>query len=129
MPNFTFFRSPFANFYSPFYSNYNYYYNKKNNLYKKNNPNINCNNSDQKDHIHKNNIYNNKKSPKYNSSPFDLISDFISGNPKNDDAFFEIMGIKLYLDDIIILSLLFILYKEGIKDEMLFLALILLLLT
>ena len=128
MPNFPFFRLPFTNFYSPFYSNYNYY-NRKNNLYKKDNPNINCENSKQKNNVHKNNVYNNKKSPKYNSSPFDLVSDFINGNTKNDEPLFEILGIELYLDDIIILGLLFILYKEGVKDEMLFLALILLLLT
>ena len=39
------------------------------------------------------------------------------------------LGIDLYLDDIMILCLLFILYKEEIKDEMLFIALILLLLS
>ncbi len=51
----------------------------------------------------------------------------------NDDfdiekPIFEILGIELYLDDIIILGLLFFLYKEGVQDEMLFIALILLLL-
>ena len=35
----------------------------------------------------------------------------------------------LYLDDIMILCLLFLLYKENVKDEMLFIALILLLLS
>ncbi len=45
----------------------------------------------------------------------------------SDEPVFEIMGIKLYLDDLIILGLLFILYSEGVKDEMLFLALVLLL--
>ena len=39
------------------------------------------------------------------------------------------MGIKLFLDDIIILGILFLLYKEEVKDEMLFIALILLLLS
>lgn len=41
----------------------------------------------------------------------------------------EILGIKLYLDDLIILGLLYILYQEEVKDEMLFICLILLLLS
>ena len=52
-------------------------------------------------------------------------------NPLFDDIespIFEIMGIQLYLDDIIILGLLFFLYQEGVQDEMLYIALILLLL-
>lgn len=53
-------------------------------------------------------------------------------NPFFDDIespIFEIMGIQLYLDDIIILGLLFFLYQEGVQDEMLYIALILLLLS
>lgn len=45
-----------------------------------------------------------------------------------EEPIFEILGIQLYLDDIIILGLLFFLYQEGVQDEMLFIALILLLL-
>lgn len=45
-----------------------------------------------------------------------------------EDPIFEILGIQLYLDDIIILGLLFFLYQEGVQDEMLFIALIMLLL-
>jgi len=47
---------------------------------------------------------------------------------KNEE-FFSILGIHLYFDDLIILSLLFFLYNEGIKDEGLFICLILLLLS
>lgn len=43
--------------------------------------------------------------------------------------FFEIIGIKLYFDDILIICLIFFLYKEDVHDEMLFIALILLLLS
>lgn len=46
-----------------------------------------------------------------------------------EEPVFEILGIKLYLDDVIILCLLFILYQEDVKDEMLFIILILLLLS
>ena len=46
-----------------------------------------------------------------------------------EEPIFEILGIQLYLDDIIILVLLFFLYQEGVQDEMLFISLILLLIT
>lgn len=46
-----------------------------------------------------------------------------------EEPIFEILGIQLYLDDIIILGLLFFLYQEGVQDEMLYIALILLLLS
>ena len=46
-----------------------------------------------------------------------------------EEPVFEIFGIQLYLDDIIILGLLFFLYQEGVQDEMLFIALILLLVS
>lgn len=44
-------------------------------------------------------------------------------------VWFDLFGIKLYFDDVLILSLLFFLYKEEVKDEGLFLALILLLIS
>lgn len=47
----------------------------------------------------------------------------------DEEPFLDILGIKLYLDDLIILCLLFFLYQEGVKDEILFIALILLLLS
>ena len=52
----------------------------------------------------------------------------------NDDfdfrkPIFEIFGIKLYFDDILLVSLIFFLYNEGVKDQSLFIALILLLLS
>lgn len=42
---------------------------------------------------------------------------------------FEIFGIKLHFDDILLVCLLFFLYSEGVKDEWLFISLILLLLS
>ncbi len=44
-----------------------------------------------------------------------------------DQAIFEIFGIKLYLDDLIILGILYFLYKEDVKDDMLYIILFLLL--
>lgn len=42
---------------------------------------------------------------------------------------FEIFGIKLYFDDILLIALIFFLYNEGVEDNLLFVSLILLLLT
>lgn len=47
----------------------------------------------------------------------------------NDDAIFDLFGIKLHFDDILLICLIFFLYNEGVKDEMLFISLILLLLS
>lgn len=48
---------------------------------------------------------------------------------KDDKVLFEILGIKLYSDDILLLCLIFFLYNEGVQDQYLFIALILLLLS
>lgn len=47
----------------------------------------------------------------------------------NNDTIFEIFGIKLYFDDILLICLIFFLYNEGVQDQYLFIALILLLLS
>lgn len=52
-----------------------------------------------------------------------------SKKPNDENVWLDIFGIKLYYDDILILSLLFFLYEEKVKDEGLFLALILLLIS
>ncbi len=73
-----------------------------------------------------------------NGTKEDKSSDFYTFGPirfKNpffnniEEPIFEILGIELYLDDIIILGLLFFLYQEGVQDEMLFISLILLLIS
>lgn len=50
-------------------------------------------------------------------------------NKVDEENFFEILGIKLYSDDILLLCLIFFLYREGVQDEYLFIALIMLLLS
>lgn len=50
-------------------------------------------------------------------------------NGQNDEPAFEIFGIKLYFDDILIIALIFFLYNEGVKDNFLFISLILILLS
>lgn len=53
----------------------------------------------------------------------------IEHKDRYDSEYFEILGIKLYSDDILLLCLIFFLYKEGVKDEYLFISLIMLLLS
>lgn len=51
-------------------------------------------------------------------------------SPYNNNSFlFEVFGLKIYLDDALIVCLLFFLYQECIKDDELFLILVLLLLS
>ena len=53
----------------------------------------------------------------------------LSPSQGNSPFLFEIFGLRIYLDDALIVCLLFFLYQESVKDEGLFLVLILLLLT
>ncbi len=69
---------------------------------------------------------NNQKSPNsYSFGPIQFKNPFFNDL---DEPIFEVFGIQLYLDDIIILGLLFFLYQEEVQDEMLYIVLILLLL-
>lgn len=52
-----------------------------------------------------------------------------SSDRSTEDSYFELLGIRLYFDDLLILALLFFLYNEGVKDQVLFISLILLLLS
>lgn len=53
-----------------------------------------------------------------------------SCSDENENSpFFQLFGINLYFDDILLVCLIFFLYQEGVKDEGLFIALILLLLS
>ena len=63
-----------------------------------------------------------KKSEKLENNNF-------SDNFDNYNYFFNLFGINLYFDDILIICILFFLYNEQVHDEELFLCLILLLLT
>lgn len=137
MANFPFFRFPYNNYYYRYYPNYN----KMNNLNKneKTNPieetSMQESSNDRQDktydtsnsRFHKYNV-SQKRSSKYNHfGPIHFASSFSLTDL--EEPVLEILGIELYLDDLIILGLLFFLYKEDVQDEMLFLSLILLLLT
>lgn len=62
-----------------------------------------------------------------NTNISDNTSTSRSSTSKEESPIFEFLGIKLYLDDIIILCLLFFLYQEKVHDEMLYIILFLLL--
>lgn len=57
------------------------------------------------------------------------LSNTINSNSNNEyeQPIFEIFGIKLFFDDLIILGLLIFLYQQNVKDEMLYIILFLLL--
>ncbi len=61
------------------------------------------------------------------SNTTDSNSNRHSSSNSDEQAIFEIFGIKLFLDDLIILGLLFLLYQQNVKDEMLYIILLLLL--
>ncbi|MCI8548718.1 MAG: hypothetical protein HFJ38_07545 [Bacilli bacterium] len=135
MANFPFFNFPYNNYYN-YYSRYNSYTNNRKNVEKSINTKTNKNSliceseSDIEDDVqvstNDKSEYENRSS-KYNYyGPIRFNFDFFSDSEK---PIIEIMGIKLYLDDLIIIGLLFVLYQEGVKDEILFISLILLLLS
>lgn len=103
----------------PFYGYpYNYpYYRYYNGYYKNNGQDINTQDleikKEEKDSITSLNEASNTTNSRFDST--------------TDQAIFEILGIKLYLDDLIILGILFFLYQQNVKDEMLYIILFLLL--
>jgi len=48
---------------------------------------------------------------------------------ESSECLFEVFGLKLYFDDILIMCILYFLYTEGVQDQELFICLILLLLS
>ena len=94
------FRFPFYNY------PYNYPYYRYYNGYYKNNVQDLKPKKEEKDSITNSNEVSNTTNSRFDSSP--------------DQAIFEILGIKLYLDDLIILGILFFLYQQNVKDEMLY---------
>jgi hypothetical protein len=117
-------RFPFGLPYNyPYYKYYNNYYNTCKNESSK----VTEDKKESDVQVSENQKEHKKISSKNNNFlPFSLN---INGFSNSEQPIIELFGIKLYLDDIIILCLLFILYKEDVKDEMLFICLILLLLS
>lgn len=86
---------------------------------------------------HKNNNDSAQLNNHFDNSSDQLNRNFIEMNKKNnsksnmndENYFFELFGLKLYYDDILLICLIFFLYQEGVKDDELFLSLVLLLLS
>lgn len=71
-----------------------------------------------------------KSSPKKAPTGFSFLNNFLhQADRGEDEEFFNLFGIKLYHDDILLIGLIFFLYQEDVKDQYLFFALILLLLS
>ena len=71
-----------------------------------------------------------KSSPKKAPTGFSFLNNFLHQEDRGDEEeLFNLFGIKLYHDDILLIGLIFFLYQEDVKDQYLFFALILLLLS
>lgn len=71
-----------------------------------------------------------RSSFKRKPSGFSFLNNILHQEDRSEDEnFFDLLGIKLYNDDLLLIGLIFFLYKEDVKDQYLFFALILLLLS
>ena len=66
---------------------------------------------------------------KQNCSNDRKIENNMTYQDKFETPIFEIFGLKLFFDDVLIISLIFFLYNEGVRDNFLFMSLILILLS
>lgn len=97
----------------PYFYNKNYpHYQDNKNMY-----NYDCN-STTKNSSHNNDVSKKPENP-----------ESFKSSSESSDYFFEIFGLKLHFDDVLIICILFFLYKEDVHDEELFLCLILILLS
>lgn len=130
MQNYYRFRPPFQN-YRPFRKIMFY----PNNYQKANSfsPNINNFSNYQYNNVNTSKPHDYCSPNKNTENTFEEISQgkgkFPKNLPPNSDFVLDLFGLHLYFDDVLILGLLFFLYKEEVKDEGLFLALIMLLIS
>lgn len=117
MANFPFFGSPYHNYY------YNYYQRYRNN---ENSTVADSSKLESNVQVDEEKQQENRSSSTTSFGPVRFHFDALSNL---EEPILEIIGIELYLDDLIILGLLFFLYQEGVKDEILFISLVLLLLS
>ena len=115
------FRYPF------FYNNYGNYYNRPI-PYGPNN-NLHINNNEYRPENFESKPQENPNKPLEEKKLNDDNKKNNSKKQEDSNYFFELFGLKLYFDDILLICLIFFLYKEGVKDDELFISLILLLLS
>ena len=93
------------------------------------NPNYNMNDFTPNNNLRKKFCHNYESKAESFSKKDSKVKVNYRAEINDNDKCLEILGIKLYFDDILLLCLIFFLYKEGVHDEYLFLALIMLLLS
>lgn len=124
MFNFPYFGSPYNNPYYRFYNRPNNYVNIQKNITNgSNSEEIDAKNSSTENLSDKNlseKLYKENENVQRGKISLD-------NNNDKDTPIFEIFGIKLFSDDLIILAVLFLLYEQNVKDEMLYIILFLLL--
>ena len=134
MPRFPYMNMPFSYYRNypryPYSYNYSSYFtqgnsintnSKNNNLNQKQRPTQSQNKSSNQNQ----NLYSNQNSNRNSNQSQNKNK----SNSNDSDYLFDLFGIKLYFDDILILGLIYFLYSEGVKDEMLFISLLLLLIS
>lgn len=128
---------PFSPFYPNYYSRrYPHYYTNNGDIQNRPNNDLDSKNLNQEEQTEtkgkngqeKENRYSNQKRTSRNNSFANINISALLESDLNTPIV-EILGIKLYLDDLIIIGLLFFLYKEDVQDEILFGILLLLLLS
>lgn len=126
-----YFSMPYYNRYSRYGYRYPYYSYRKSNS----NTDSNCVSHNDSSMYNKKNYYSkniNKNLDNKDNKCSNLAKDIKKENNSNsssDSPLFQLFGINLYFDDILLICLIWFLYDEGVKDEGLFMALILLLLS
>lgn len=118
-----YFGMPFYNRYSRYGYRYPYY-----------SYNMGRNNSYDSGHFENNKQEKNITSTSSDINEYNPVNNKSNDNEtrateKDDAPYFQLFGINLYFDDILLVCLILFLYEEGVKDESLFISLILLLLS
>lgn len=131
-------RSLYSNFPFPFYRNY---YRPQAPSYNSMQSHISNNSYGSKDRMpynssimpdtfaHSNNISKNQHTNSDKDNDCKNFKAKNKSNKNNDNFLFDLFGLKIYSDDVLLVSLIYFLYSEGVKDDSLFLVLILLLLS
>lgn len=125
MFNFPYFGYPYHNPYYKYYRNPNNYVNIQ--------KNVDISEpieSSKGNFVNSSNTINNKllsENEKDYNENVQRACNSLDNNNDSDKPIFELFGIKLYSDDLIILAVLFLLYEQNVKDEMLYIILFLLL--
>ena len=120
MFHYPFYNSPFFNRFSRY--NYGYRYPPNEKKYNNNSTYDNQNVENNKNFTYKDSQKYNANFNKENSSSKNTTNN----SDSNDTPLFQLFGINLYFDDVLIICLILFLLEEGVDDEWLFTALVML---